>query len=172
MKPSTASYCSRQTLCLEKDLSLVMKIEVAQISDIPELCVLLESLFSQEAEFKPDRNAQIRGLRSVIDNEDVGDILVVRESDNIIAMLNLLYTVSTALGGRVGILEDMVVSSAGRGSGIGSKLLERALEFAREKGCQRITLLTDHDNNGAHRFYQKHGFSLSTMVAFRKLLSS
>jgi len=161
-----------QALCPGKNSSLVMKIEVAKISDIPELCALLESLFTQEAEFKSDREAQIRGLTSVIENEDVGDILIVRENENIIGMVNVLYTVSTALGARVGILEDMVVSSAGRGSGIGSKLLERALEFAREKGCQRITLLTDHDNDGAHRFYQKHGFSLSTMVAFRKLLSS
>ena len=147
-----------------------MKFEVAESSDIPALCDLLESLFTQEAEFKSDRDAQVRGLKSVIENDDVGDILVVRDNDNVIAMVNILYTVSTALGARVGILEDMVVSSAGRGSGVGSKLLERAMEFAKEKGCQRITLLTDHDNEGAHRFYQKHGFSLSTMVAFRKSL--
>ena len=147
-----------------------MKFEVAKSSDIPALCDLLESLFTQEAEFKSDRDAQVRGLKSVIENNDVGDILVVRDNDHVIAMVNILYTVSTALGARVGILEDMVVSSAGRGSGVGSKLLERAMEFAKEKGCQRITLLTDHDNEGAHRFYQKHGFSLSTMVAFRKSL--
>ena len=147
-----------------------MKFEVAKSSDIPALCDLLESLFTQEAEFKSDRDAQVRGLKSVIENNDVGDILVVRDNDHVIAMVNVLYTVSTALGARVGILEDMVVSSAGRGSGVGSKLLERAMEFAKEKGCQRITLLTDNDNEGAHRFYQKHGFSLSTMVAFRKSL--
>lgn len=148
-----------------------MNIEVAKISDIPALCRLLESLFTQEAEFKSNRDAQIRGLKLVIENDDAGDILLVRENENVIAMVNILYTVSTALGARVGILEDMFVSSAGRGTGIGSKLLERALEFARDKGCQRMTLLTDHDNNAAHRFYQKHGFELSTMVAFRKLLS-
>ena len=145
-----------------------MKFAVAKSSDIPALCDLLESLFTQEAEFKSDRDAQARGLKSVIENDDVGDILVVRDNDHVIAMVNVLYTVSTALGARVGILEDMVVSSAGRGLGVGSMLLESAMEFAKEKGCQRITLLTDHDNEGAHRFYQKHGFSISTMVAFRK----
>lgn len=147
-----------------------MKIEVAQISDIPALCTLLDSLFTQETEFKSDHNAQVRGLASVIESDEVGDILVVRENGDVIAMVNILYTVSTALGTRVGLLEDMIVSKAGRGSGIGSKLLEKAVEFARDKGCQRITLLTDHDNEGAHRFYQKHGFGLSTMVAFRKSL--
>jgi len=147
-----------------------MKFDVAESSDIPSLCELLATLFTQEAEFNSDRDAQIQGLKSIIENEDVGDIFVVRDNNNIIAMVNILYTVSTALGTRVGILEDMVVSSEGRGLGIGSKLLEKALEFARERGCHRITLLTDHDNEIAHRFYQKHGFSLSTMVAFRKSL--
>jgi len=75
-----------------------MKIKVAKISDIPELCALLESLFTQEAEFKSDRDAQIRGLTSVIENEAIGDILIVRENENIIGMVNVLYTVSTALG--------------------------------------------------------------------------
>lgn len=149
-----------------------MDIDVAKISDIPALCELLDLLFAQESEFEPDRDVQIRGLKSVIEKDDVGDILVVRDNDNIIAMVNVLYTVSTALGARVGILEDMVVSSAGRGTGVGSKLLQRALEYAKEKGCLRITLLTDSDNEGAHSFYQKHGFSLSTMVAFRKSLSN
>jgi len=147
-----------------------MKFDVAESSDIHSLCELLATLFTQEAEFNSDRDAQIQGLKSIIENEDVGDIFVVRDNNNIIAMVNILYTVSTALGTRVGILEDMVVSSEGRGLGIGSKLLEKALEFARERGCHRITLLTDHDNEIAHRFYQKHGFSLSTMVAFRKSL--
>lgn len=81
-----------------------------------------------------------------------------------------LQTISTALGARVGILEDIVVSDAVRGSGIGSQLLKQALIFAKEKGCQRITLLTDHDNTLAHTFYQKHGFDLSTMVVFRQSL--
>ena len=147
-----------------------MKIEVAKVSDIPALCDLLESLFNQEAEFESNQDAQIRGLKSVIENADVGDILVARDNGRVIAMVNILYTISTALGARVGILEDMVVSKARRGSGIGSELLEKALKFAREKGCQRITLLTDHDNDSAQRFYQRHGFSLSTMVVFRKSL--
>ncbi len=149
-----------------------MKIEVAVSSDIPSLCNLLDSLFTQELEFKPDREAQIRGLESVIENEEVGDILVARNNGEVIGMVNILYTVSTALGSRVGILEDMVVSGSERSLGVGSKLLETALEFAQEKGCKRITLLTDSDNDGAHRFYQRHGFSVSTMVAFRKSLAS
>ena len=103
---------------------------------------------------------------------NLGDILVARDNGELIGMVNLLYTISTALGARVGLLEDMVVVSSVRGSGVGSQLIEFALSFAQEQGCKRITLLTDKDNEGAHKFYQKHGFSRSSMVPFRTSIGS
>ena len=145
-----------------------MKITKATFTDIPQLCVLLDSLFDQEVEFKA--NCETGGFASIISGSGVGDIIVARESGEIIGMVNLLYTISTALGGRVALLEDMVVSPKCRGAGVGSELMNYAVELAKEKGCKRITLLTDHDNEGAHRFYQRHGFNCSSMVAFRMLL--
>jgi GNAT superfamily N-acetyltransferase len=144
-----------------------MEITRAIPSDIPQLCRLLNSLFSQEAEFKPDPQAQTRGLSAIIASPDAGDILVAHEGGQIIAMINLLYTISTALGERVAILEDMVVVDSHRGLGVGSKLLNHALDFAQSQDCQRITLLTDLSNDGAQRFYERHGFERSTMVPFR-----
>jgi GNAT superfamily N-acetyltransferase len=147
-----------------------MKITIAVLSDIPELCKLLDALFTQEAEFTANPDKQARGLTAVLKNPEMGEILVVRDSDRIIGMVNLIYTVSTALGGRVAIMEDMVVSPDVRGLGVGSKLMNYAVKYAEEKGCKRITLLTDNDNTGAHRFYQRHGFSRSQMIVFRKQL--
>lgn len=149
-----------------------MEITKAKISDIPKLCVLLDSLFSQESEFEPDHEAQARGLATVINGSDVGEIMVAKNLGEIIGMVNLLYTVSTALGDRVALIEDMVVSSKGRGLGVGSKLLNNTILFAEEMGCKRITLLTDYDNEGAHRFYQRHKFNRSSMVVFRRSLDA
>lgn len=148
-----------------------MQTSPASISDIPALCELLALLFTQEADFKPDREAQRRGLTSIITNPEVGFILVARQHGKIVGMVNMLYTISTALGDRVALLEDMVVSPSVRGAGIGSQLLEQAIQSARLNGCKRITLLTDASNESAHRFYQKHGFTGSAMVPFRLLLS-
>jgi len=144
-----------------------MKIERATIEDIAQLCILLDYLFAQESEFKPDREAQTRGLSAVISDDDVGDIFLVRKEGEVIAMVNILYSVSTALGARVAILEDMVVLPIARNQGVGSRLISFAIEFAKEQGCQRVTLLTDIDNVDAHRFYQNHGFSRSSMLTFR-----
>jgi GNAT superfamily N-acetyltransferase len=145
-----------------------MQLREAKIDDIPELCKLLNYLFEQEEEFKPNTEIQSEGLRKIISKSDVGVIVIAMDSNKVIGMVNILYTVSTALGSRVALLEDMVVSPKARGKGVGSMLMKFSLDLAKENGCKRITLLTDFDNDGAHRFYQQHGFIRSSMVAFRK----
>src|SRR5512135_20020 len=112
-------------------------IETAKAEDIPCLTELLTVLFTQEADFTPDPVRQSAGLRCIIDNPATGHILVLRENSAIVGMVNLLYTVSTALGERVAILEDMIVDPGCRGSGAGSHLLNGAITFAKEQGCRR-----------------------------------
>ncbi len=149
-----------------------MKISTATAEDIPELCALLSLLFAQESEFEPNHEAQIRGLTVIINSPEMGHIIVARKSGKVIGMINLLYSVSTALGERVAVLEDVIVSPKNRGSGVGSKLMNHTVQLAKKNGCHRITLLTDYDNEGAHSFYQRHGFTRSRMVVFRRPLDN
>jgi GNAT superfamily N-acetyltransferase len=50
-------------------------------------------------------------------------------------MVNILYTVSTALGERVGVLEDFVVLPKYRNDGVGLELLSYALNFAKQRAA-------------------------------------
>ena len=146
-------------------------IRLATTADLPSLVRLLKVLFEQEAEFKPDELAQARGLTLILENPEVGQIRIAQQGADVAGMVGLLYTISTALGARVALLEDMVVAPAWRKAGIGSQLLEAAIAHARQTGCQRITLLTDDINSDAQRFYRRHGFTHSPMVPFRRLLN-
>lgn len=148
-----------------------MNISPATLSDIPQLCELLELLFSEETEFHPDRAVQSAGLRQIMESPDRGQILVLRNGTSVVGMVNLLFTISTALGGRVAILEDMVIHPSRRRRGSGSILLHAAIDFARSTECRRITLLTDRINESAQRFYRRHGFSVSAMIPLRLLLT-
>jgi ribosomal protein S18 acetylase RimI-like enzyme len=144
-----------------------IEITIAGEKDIPALCALLNLLFSQEIEFTPNTAAQQRGLLKIIQNPQLGFILIGKVNEQTAAMVNILFTVSTALGERVAILEDMVVSTTFRGSGIGSQLITHAIQEAKNQQCKRITLLTDISNTAAQKFYQKHGFNASTMIPLR-----
>jgi GNAT superfamily N-acetyltransferase len=145
-----------------------MKIRLATKNDISRLCELLDELFSLEKEFISNKKLQEKALIKILEDETIGNIIVsINEEEKIVAMVNLLYTISTALGERVAILEDMIVSKNFQNKNIGFKLLEFAKKFAKEKGCKRITLLTDNDNLKAHKFYEKSNFQKSNMILFR-----
>lgn len=147
-----------------------MHIAPAKPDDIPALSALLSLLFTQEAEFTPDPVAQAEGLRRIISDPQAGIIFAGRIGGEIVAMVNLLFTVSTALGGRVALLEDLVVAPAHRGAGLGGQMIAHALTEARAAGCRRVTLLTDRDNAVARRFYARRGFVESSMLPLRRML--
>jgi len=147
-------------------------IRIAEPRDIDACVRLLHLLFSQEHEFVPDSSKQVAGLEMIIGNPSTGTVFVCEAEGRIVGMVALLSLVSTALGKKVAMLEDMIVETDFRGQGIGSQLLDYACNWANENGYGRITLLTDGDNEAAHHFYETHGFSRSSMVAFRKLLEN
>ena len=149
-----------------------MHISPATPQDIPALSALLSELFAQEAEFTPDPEAQARGLARIMASPATGVVLVARSGGEVVGMVSLLFTVSTALGARVALLEDMVVSPAHRSAGAGSELLAQAISVARAEGCKRITLLTDQSNEPAQRFYAKQGFVPSGMLPMRLSLTT
>ena len=125
----------------------------------------------REPDFHPDQAKQIRGLRLILEQPNRGRIFVLRNNLRIIGMINLLFTISTAEGGFVIMLEDLVVRADHRGQGHGSRLLHHAIDFAREKQFVRITLLMAPDREGKLLdFYRKYGFRESEMVTMRLLI--
>jgi ribosomal protein S18 acetylase RimI-like enzyme len=142
-------------------------IREATVADIPQLCDLLTLLFTQETDFQPNRESQIAGLSLILEQPDVGRIYCASRDELVLGMVSLLFTVSTAEGGRAAWLEDMVVHPAWRDQQVGARLLEFALEQAREAGIRRITLLTDRDNDRAMEFYRRAGFAHSSMIPLR-----
>ena len=141
--------------------------DIAHGEDVEQLVDLLGLLFAQEAEFAPHAQKQRRVLRKIIADESLGRVYVAREAGCVVGMCSLLYTVSTAEGGKAAWFEDLVVRPERRGCGIGRMLLEHAIGRARADGVLRITLLSDADNKRAHALYRKLGFVHSPMRTMR-----
>jgi GNAT superfamily N-acetyltransferase len=149
------------------------RIEAATLDDLPALTELLMELFAQEPDFRPDYNTQMRGLRLILEQPNRGRIFVLRGAHQLIGMINLLFTISTAEGGFVILLEDLVIHRNFRRQGFGGQLLEYAINFARQKDFLRITLLTDRLNTEESvRFFERHNFQRSEMVPMRLWLGS
>ena len=136
-------------------------------SDIPRLVGLLALLFTQEPEFSPNEEKQSEALEAILHDRSRGRIFVAREGGKVVGMASLLYTISTAEGGKAALFEDFIVQPEYRGQGIGTRLLEYVIQQARAEGVLRITLLTDLKNDNAQDLYRKLGFVNSSMQAMR-----
>ncbi len=147
------------------------RIEPATLEDLPRLVDLTMALFELEEDFEPNRQRQERGLQAILEQPSRGRIFVVRTDYEIIGMVNVLFTISTAMGGFVINLEDVIVHPDFRRCGYGSQLVNYVIDFARRKDFKRITLLTDKVSEDSQHFFESLGFSHSHMIPMRLNLS-
>ncbi len=146
------------------------RVEPATIEDLPALAELVMNLFGASGDFKPDRTVQERGLQLILEQPNRGRIFIVRNQNQIFGMVNLLFTISTACGGFVILMEDVVIHPDHRGQGYGTLLLDYAAEFAKKKHFKRITLLTDRISAESQEFFKQRGFEYSNMIPMRRII--
>jgi GNAT superfamily N-acetyltransferase len=65
------------------------------------------------------------------------------------------------VGSTRALIEAVRVRSDQRGAGLGQRMIEWAIEQARQRGCAMVQLTTDASRVDAHRFYARLGFTAS-----------
>ena len=98
---------------------------------------------------------------------DSSSTLMVARSDHgeIVGVITLaVYRVPTGVRS---IIEDVIVDNSARGQGIGEALMKRAIEVAREKGANNISLTSNPMRESANRLYMRVGFKKRETNAYQ-----
>lgn len=147
----------------------MLRIAKAGLDNLEEMCLLLGELFALEQDFADDVNKdrQLAGLKLILEHPDRGQLLLLKRDEQVAGMVNLVYSFSTFLGGPVIMLEDFILSAGERGRGSGKFFMDRIVDYAKENGFLRITLLADAGNARALHFYEAAGYQYSNMKCLR-----
>lgn len=147
-----------------------VKIRKATMADIGQLIELLYELFSIERDFVFDKDKQYQGLKLMLKGGKNRRVWVADEEQHgVIGMSTLQILISTAEGGEVGLVEDVVVKKEFRCRGIGSVLLKTVEAWSAERKLLRLQLLKDKSNLPAIQFYKKVKWQPTMMVCMRKV---
>lgn len=108
------------------------------------------------------------GLRALWDEilDDPAQIYLVVEADGRLVSSCVIIVIKNLTRGAspYALIENVVTHLDYRGRGIGTRLLKRAQEIVREKGCYKVMLLTGRSD--ALPFYENAGFESESKTGF------
>lgn len=131
-------------------------IRNAQKTDMPAVLDLIQQL----ADFEKEPNAVQVTLEELTEagfgSKPLFHCFVATVQDKVAGMA-LVYPRYSTWQGPVIHLEDLIVTQAMRGTGLGSALLAQVVKYGREKGVRRISWEVLDWNESAIKFYESKG---------------
>ena len=140
----------------------MLTIDTVGAADLPELMPMLRAYCDFYRVDPTDE--RLRALASaLIADPSEGLQLIARDSDGTpLGFATIYWTWQTLHAARVGVLNDLFVTPASRGSGAGRALIERC----RERGAEKLVWETALDNTTAQRLYDGIGAEKSTWLTY------
>jgi len=144
---------------------MITSIRKATPSDEDAILNLIRELFEPPGGFPAGfTNERAReGIRYALNNPD-SDILLAVEGATVVGMASVYKDYLSIRDGWRTWLQDLVVTSDQRSSGVGSALLSAAADWAREHGCTHLDLASGLGRKDAHRFYEREDMQRASYV--------
>ena len=140
-------------------------IRPATAADESAVLDLMQELFEPPG-IKPDDYSPERaraGFQRYIEDES-GDVLLAEAGGALIGLASVFVDIRSIRFGMRCWLEDLIVTSAQRSTGVGRQLLEAATDWARERGCTHLELDSGNARKDAHRFYVDQGMERQGLI--------
>jgi len=96
-------------------------------------------------------------FRRVVESPGLGSILVAEDGGDIIGVITLSYPTAIRCGGLYTCVEEFIVGEQARGRGVGGRLLQAAIDEARERGCYEIQV--NNPSDLGYPVYLRHGLT-------------
>jgi GNAT superfamily N-acetyltransferase len=142
-------------------------VEIANQSDVDSLVELEALLFAEDAGVHdpradvtwPLREGAADFRRLLADDDSV--VLVARHNGTVVGYVDGYTARSSPTRQPVtfGVLRSMYVRADTRGAGVGRRLTDAFIDWARDRGCVEVHVDSYFENATARRLYERSGFA-------------
>ncbi len=142
-----------------------LSIRPATAGDEAAVLDLMQELFEPPG-VTPDGYTRERaraGFQRYVEDK-AGDVLLAEGDGTLIGLASVYVDIPSMRFGTRCWLEDLLVTSARRSTGVGRRLLEAATDWARVRGCTHLELDSGNARKDAHRFYVHQGMEQQSVV--------
>lgn len=137
-------------------------IRRATADDIPAIVALLADDPLGARRESPGDLAPYRTAFERLSGDPHQHLVVAERAGRTIGTLQLTVIPGLSRRGATrSVVEAVRVHADERGSGLGTRLVEWAVETSRREGCLLVQLTSDATRVDAHRFYERLGFEAS-----------
>ncbi|MFD3377239.1 MULTISPECIES: GNAT family N-acetyltransferase [unclassified Streptomyces] len=139
-----------------------LEIRPAVPDDVPVIVAMLaDDPLGAQRESPDDLSPYLAALERLADDPNQHLVVAVREG-RVVGTLQLTIIPGLSRKGATrSIIEGVRVHADERGSGLGTRFIEWAIDRSRSEGCQLVQLTSDVSRIDARRFYERLGFTAS-----------
>ncbi len=139
-----------------------LEIRPAVADDIPAIVAMLaDDPLGSQRESPDDLTPYLTALERLSKDPNQHVVVAVREG-RVVGTLQLTIVPGLSRKGATrSIIEAVRIHADERGSGLGTRFIEWAVDRSRSEGCQLVQLTSDATRTDAHRFYERLGFTAS-----------
>lgn len=142
-------------------------IRRSTVADLPSLLPLLRGYSGFYRATADDEDLLRMAEAFCGDSPDGTQLLAGTDDGRLVGFATVLWSWDTTTGTRLAVMEDLFVSEAVRGGGVGRALLEACVSLARDRGCTALAWETAPDNVVAQGLYDTTGAERSTWLGYR-----
>lgn len=143
--------------------------QLCRPEDAPRLAPLIAALAHEEG----SEAAEVEDIANIVGallQSGASDFLLATVGDEPVGCLQIAYRLSTWHAQPYAYLEDFYLAPRVRGRGVGTKLLDYALQRAEGQNCERVLLDVRRANTAAQRLYARFGFTDSESALWSRPL--
>ena len=143
-------------------------IEISRVAeqDLAELLPLVRG-YCDFYEVTPSDDELLALSRALIaDPERDGVQLLARDGAEALGFATIYWSWATTIASRIGVMNDLFVAAAARGTGAAELLIHACVEECRSHGAAELTWQTAPDNERAQRVYDRVGAKRSQWVDY------